>query len=362
MYLSYHWIFIGIKANLIYINELTGGTLVDKITHNVELTSGEIANLWTQYINDSLSICILTHSIEKAKDQDIKEVLEFALSLAESHIIKITEFFNQENFPIPKGFSLDNDVNLNAPALFTDSFILVYIHVMTLLGLTGYAGAVATSCREDQVKYFTDCTIETMELYKRIINVLLNKGLFSKPPRINTPDQVDFVDNQRYLTGWFGKKRPLNAVEISGINYNMLKVVVKVVLEIGFGQVCQDKEVQKYFHKGKQMCEKQFGVLSRILTKDELSSPNSYVSEVTSSTVSPYSDKLMLNHIVILVSAAVGYYGAGFSVSQRRDLGVEYASLIAETALYAEDGAQLLIKNGWLEQTPMADDREILAK
>ncbi|WP_235991662.1 DUF3231 family protein [Metabacillus schmidteae] len=53
---------------------------MDTFNHNVEMTSSEIANLWTQYINDSLSICSLTHSIEKAKDEDVKGVFEFALS------------------------------------------------------------------------------------------------------------------------------------------------------------------------------------------------------------------------------------------------------------------------------------------
>ncbi|MFD1738464.1 DUF3231 family protein [Bacillus salitolerans] len=329
--------------------------------HNVELTSAEIANLWSQYINDSLSLCILTHSIEQAKDEEIKDILVIARSLAESHIEKITEFFIQENFPIPKGFSIKEDVNINAPALFTDTFMLIYMHVMTLLGLTGYAGAVATSSRSDQIKYFVQCNTEAMELYERIANVLLKKGIYSKPPRINTPKEVEFVNNQRYLTGWFGKKRPLSAVEISGISFNMVKVIVKVVLEIGFGQVCQNKDVRKYFQRGKSICEKQFNKLSDSLTKDELASPASWVSEITSSTVSPFSDKLMLNHIVILVSAAVGYYGAGMSVSQRRDLAVEYISLLTEIGLYAEDGAQLLIKYGWLEQPPLADDRENLA-
>lgn len=70
----------------------------------------------------------------------------------------------------------------------------------------------------------------------------------------------------------------------------------------------------------------------------------------------------MLNHIVILISAAVGYYGAGVSVSQRRDLAVEYTALMAEVGLYAEDGAQLLIKYGWLEQPPTAANREELGK
>ncbi len=331
---------------------------MENISHNVELTSAEIANLWTQYINDSLSICVLTHSIQQAKDQDIKEVFEFALSLAESHIAKITEFFNQNNFPIPKGFSIEEDVNLNAPPIFTDAFMLDYMHVMTLLGLTGYAGAVATSCREDQIDYFIKCNIETMELHKRIINVMLNKGLYSKPSRINTPSQVDFVDNQRYLSGWFGKKRPLNAIEISGMHFNMKKDVSKIVLELGFEQVCQTKEIQKYFERGKNICKNHLGTFNTMLTKEDMSSPKTWVSEVTSSIVPPFSEKLMLNHIVILVSAAVGYYGAGVSVSQRRDLALEYTRFMAEIGLYAEDGAELLIKYGWLEQPPLADDRE----
>jgi len=59
---------------------------MEKMNHNVELTTSEIANLWTQYISDSLSICILTHSIDKAKDEEVKDILVFALKLAESHI------------------------------------------------------------------------------------------------------------------------------------------------------------------------------------------------------------------------------------------------------------------------------------
>jgi hypothetical protein len=332
-----------------------------EISHPLELSSAEIANLWTQYMNDSLSICILTHSIEKAKDQEIKEILQFALSLAESHIVKITEFFNKENFPIPKGFTIEEDVNLNAPPLFTDAFMIDYMHVMTLHGLTGYAGAVATSCREDQLDYFINCNNETMELHKRIISVMLTKGLYSRPARINTPSHVDFVDSQRYLSGWFGKKRPLNAIEISGMSFNMKKDAAKAVLELGFGQVCQTKEIQKYFERGKNICKNHFGSFSNLLTKEDLSSPKSWVSEVTNSTVSPFSDKLMLFHIVTLVSAAIGYYGAGLSVSQRRDLAMEYTRFMAEIGLFAEDGAQLLIKYGWLEQPPLADDREKLA-
>jgi hypothetical protein len=163
------------------------------------------------------------------------------------------------------------------------------------------------------------------------------------------------------LAGWFGKKRPLNVVEISGMSFNMKKDAAKAVLELGFGQVCQSQELQKFFERGKKICKSHFVTFSNRLTKEDLSSPKSWISEVTSSTVSPFSDKLMLFHIVTLVSAAIGYYGAGLSVSQRRDLAVDYTKFMAEIGLYAEDGAQLLIKNGWLEQPPLADNRENLA-
>ncbi|WP_328824181.1 DUF3231 family protein [Metabacillus schmidteae] len=130
-----------------------------------------------------------------------KEFLNLPSALAESHIITLTETFKKENPPIPKGYSVQEDVNMNAPSLFTDTFMLSYLHVMTLLGLTGYAGAVSTSSRTDQIKYFIQCNKEAMELYERTANVMLNKGLYSKPPRINTPTEVDVVNNQSYLTG-----------------------------------------------------------------------------------------------------------------------------------------------------------------
>ena len=334
---------------------------MEDISHKVSLTSSELANLWSQYMNDTLAICFFNHSIKKGQDKDILAILEFALGIAESHVVQLKEFFHQANFPIPKGFTLENDVNLSAPPLFTDTFMLVYLHVMTLHGLTGYAGAVGTSTRSDQIEYFTQCNKQTMELFQRTVQLMLKKGIYSRPPRLNNPNQIDFVNKQSYLTGWFGKKRPLNAMEISGLSFNMTKTGVKIVLELGFAQVCQSKEVQKYFLRGKEICKKHFATFGSILTKENLSSPNSWSSEITNSTVSPFSDKLMLYHLVTLVSAAIGFYGAGMAVTQRRDLALQYTALLAEIGLYAEDGAQLLISNGWMEQPPLADDKENLA-
>jgi len=334
---------------------------MDKINHVTKMTSLEHGALWTQYINDSLSRCMLRYFNNHVKDEDIKEVLQYALGLAENHLEKIKNFFTQEGYPIPHGFT-DEDVTVDAPPLFTDTYMLVYLQTMAIHGMTRYSGAVGVSLREDQRKHFIECCTITMELYNRTTNILLHKGIISKPPIFNNEQKVDYVREQNFLKGWFGKRRPINAIEISGAYINMQKNMVKVVLELGFSQVTQSKEVREYMERSRKLCEKHFSTLESMLKEANLNAPRTFESEVTDSTVAPFSDKLMLYHITTLISAAAAYFGEALSVSQRRDLAADYALMISEISLLAEDGANLLIKNGWMEQPPSPPDRERLAK
>jgi len=331
------------------------------IAHGAKLTSAEVANLWTQYINDSLAICFVTHALSKAQDPEVRAVLTFALELAHRHIEKIKGFFAPEGIPVPVGFSVETDVvNPNAPALFSDDFLLNYFHVMSLLGLTSYAGALSSSTREDQREHFAQCNAETTKLFDMVVDAMIRKGLYVRPPTLNATQPVDFVEKQRYLAGWFGKERPLNAVEIGSIFFNMIKIDVKVVLEMGFGQVAQSPDIRKYMERGAKLCQEQFKALGERLAEDELPVPRKWESEVTDATAPAYSDKLMLFHVVTLISASAAFYGAGLSVTQRRDVAVQYSRLIAEMGIFAEDGVNLLIEYGWLEQPPGAIDREKL--
>lgn len=327
---------------------------------NVRLTSSELANLWTQFQSDSMSICFIAHSLECVEDQDVRGVLKSAKQLSKSHIEKIKEFLNEANYPVPKGFTKE-DVNLKAPPLFSDPLILYYMYIMTLQGLTGYAAATGTSVCVDQRSYFIQCNTESLQLYDKIVELMLHKGIFSRPPTINAPKQIDFVKNQDYLNGWFGKQRPLNAIEINGLSFNTQKLMIKVVLEIAFGQVTQSKDIRKYLQRGESLCKKHIKILDSLLTENNLPTPKKWESEVTNSTVAPFSDKLMLFHVVMLVSTAMGFYGAALSVVQRRDLAAQYTRLIGGIGLYAEDGMNLMINKGWFEQPPLADDREELA-
>ncbi|SFB25599.1 DUF3231 family protein, partial [Bacillus sp. UNCCL13] len=78
-----------------------------------KLTSGEIAALWTQYLNDTAGLCFNKYMLEHLKDPEIKGIFEYAISLGQDHIQKIKKFLRAENFPIPIGFT-DNDVMMNS--------------------------------------------------------------------------------------------------------------------------------------------------------------------------------------------------------------------------------------------------------
>lgn len=334
---------------------------MENINHSSRLSSSELASLWSQYINDSLSRCMLRYFIKTVQDKDISGVLQYALELSESHLQKIKEFLTKENYPIPKGFT-DEDVTLEAPALFTDTYLIVFIQIMSIHGLTRYAGAIGCAIRDDQRKYFQQVVSETLELHDLATNVLVNKGIISKPPTFNNHQKVEFIKKQNYLTGWLGKRRPISAIEVSGAYLNMQKTMTKLALELGFSQVAQSKDVRKYIERARLICQSHFEILTKMLKEENLHIPRTFESEVTDSTIPPFSDKLMMFFISNLLSSAIGYYGEAMSLCQRRDLAADYAKMITEIGVLAEDGMNLLIENEWMEQPPLATNHEDLAK
>lgn len=142
----------------------------------------------------------------------------------------------------------------------------------------------------------------------------------------------------------------------------MQKTMTKVVLELGFSQVAQSKDVRKYMERARKVCKSHFEILTSMLKEDNLHIPRTFDSEVTDSTTPPFSDKLMMFLISTLISSAIGYYGEAMAISQRRDLVANYAKMITDIGLLAEDGMNLLIENEWMEQPPLATNHEDLAK
>ncbi|WP_067621614.1 DUF3231 family protein [Alicyclobacillus acidiphilus] len=328
--------------------------------HHTELHASEMGLLWISYITDTMSICVLKHGLQHVEDPDIRSLSETTLQYAEKNIQWRATLFTNEQFPVPQGFT-SSDVNVEAPKLYSDTFYLLYVHSMAVAGLRSHAAALASVCRTDVREHFGDCLHQCEYLKHESTDIQLKQGVFVKSPAITKPDKVTFVQSDDYLTGFFGQKRPLNAIEISHLYMNMVANALGRALLLGFAQIAQSEQVRRYVERGIQIGKKHTRIFADQLVHSNLPSPMSWDSEVTDSTADTFSDKLIMYHTTLLNGISIGNYGVGVGTSSRRDLAFMYTRLMAEVGLYSEDGTEIIIEHGWMEEPPMADDRHQLA-
>ena len=326
-----------------------------------KLTSAEISALWLQYMGDSMAICVYNYFLEIVENEKIKDILQFALQLAEDHIAKISEFLRSAHFQIPVGFT-ENDVYLDAPRLFTDKFLLFYSYIMTIHGLTAYSLAITNSERKDIQDYFFECIVTSKELFQRIVDLARTLPNYSSVPTIPSPLGTDYMQSMGIFSNLLGDKRPLNSSEISNLFFNSKKTGLIKSLSLAFSQVAKEEEVRKFMMKNVKLAGKDAESFNTILQQDHLPIPETWDAEITDSTISPFSDKLMMFHVAFLINAALSYYGAALGSSLRSDIIMNYNKVYFHTM---EAGAlcfNILVKHGWLEKQPEAIDRKALAQ
>jgi hypothetical protein len=293
------------------------------------------------------------------QDEEIKPLAKEALSISERRLEKIKQIFLKEDFPIPKGFS-ESDVNLAAPPLFHDVFSLSYIYMMNRLGMINFSYTASNNVRLDIFDFFTECIHTTTEMFGKAVRVMLSKGVYDRPPKMEYPKEIEFVQKDSFLTGFVGKKRPLNAVELTEIFFNIERNYFSVLIMLGFAQVTKDKRLKNHIIKGKSISEKQIKFFNNLLLEEDLLGTVPVGMEVTDSTISPFSDKLVFSLIHVLNSVDISLISHAMSLSMRTDLIAQYSKIIAEVMLYAKDTFDIVVENKWLEQPPLATDRKKL--
>jgi hypothetical protein len=323
--------------------------------HQPGLTSSEMAALWTQYAYNTAQKCFLIHFLATVNDEDIHVFLVYAIKIIENQTGIIIKFFNSENFPIPIAFD-DKDVNEKSTPLFSDSFILYYLKYTTVISMTANSLSISSVTRMDVSKFFLEVMSSATDLHDRIRKIMLSKGIYIRPPYITTPNKVDFIQKQNFLTGFLGKKRPLTAIEISHIFHNLQSNMVSKTMMMAFAQTAYPKEIDHYFQRGKEIAKKHIDIFSEFLMKEDIPAPIPWDLHINDSKIPPLSDKLMMFLVTLISASGVGNYGLAMAASQRRDLGVIYTRLLGEVAIYAEDGANIAINNGWMEEPPHATD------
>lgn len=325
------------------------------------LNSVELACLWSAYMSDNMVNCYLTYFREHVQDEEIKALVQEAFTITENHFKFIGKLFQEEQIAIPHGYGA-NDLNLPAPVLFDESFAISFVYGMARIGLGTYGLFTSGVSRQDIIQFFSQCLANVTKLNSMSMELLLKRGLYDPPPTIPYPEKVEFVDKQRYLTGWFGKRRAMQANELMDIFFNIERIYLGLNMLIGFIQVTEDEEVKDFFIRGKTIAEKQIGILNDLLKEEDLFGVIQTRVLVSTSTVSPFSPKLMLALINSLNAAQISYLGVSLSKVMRRDLAAHYSRLLTEVLQYAEDGLNLMINRGWLEQPPQAANRRELAK
>ncbi|MCK0473976.1 DUF3231 family protein [Halalkalibacter sp. APA_J-10(15)] len=331
-----------------------------KKNNNIRLSAAELSELWASYMNDSMSACVLKYFSNKVEDGDIRPVIDKALKLSLNHVDVIESIFKKEDYPIPIGFSQEHDVDINAPRLYADGYFLNYIKQMAQISMNNYSMAISLTAREDIYDYFSKCFVESNQLHKMAIDVLLAKGLYIRPPYLPTPETVEFVDSKSFLAGWFGKRRALTGLEISNLYANSQRNALGIVALLGFAQTSKSKQVKQFMMRGKDIASKHVEVFSKLMRENDIPVPMTWDTEVTENTSFVFSDKLMMFQTTALISIGIGYYGLSVSTSPRRDIGVDYTLLMGEVAKYSEDGAKIMIENRWLETPPQAANRREL--
>ncbi|NWO14748.1 MAG: DUF3231 family protein [Virgibacillus sp.] len=339
---------------------IIGGCTMENNYNHIRLTSAEMGKLWVTYTGNTMAKCVLRYYLQHIDDKDIKKVVKNALNLSEKLVNKIKDIFIQENFPIPIGFT-DQDVNLGAPRLFSDEFYLHYLKYTSKAGMSIYSIAIPIMTREDIRDFFIKTFNSAVNLLNEVNKILIAKGYYEKSPQIPTPDKVDFIKKQKYLNGFFGDIRSLHALEISHLHDNIENNVTSKCLLIGFSQVSQTEKVKKFFLRGKELTNKHIEASTQHLHKDNLPSLPLLDDLVSTSTYTPFSDKLMLWHKIDMFSMKIRSYANAISLNGRRDLGAMYVRFLKDIGLYVEDGTNIMIKYGWMEQPPEAVDRKELA-
>jgi hypothetical protein len=323
------------------------------------LTPTEMGKLWASYMGNSMGVCVLSYYLKHVEDRDTKKILEFALSLSQSYLKSIQKFFDQADFPIPIGFT-DEDVNMDAPRLYYDQFYLHYLDYLAKAGLSIYSVAIPLVTRKDVREFFIECLNGTVKLMSDVNEVLISKGVLMHAPPMPSPKKIDFVNKQSFLNGFLGDVRPLYGLEIAHLYGNLNNDITSKALILGFSQGTGLEKVRKYLERGKNINQKHIDKLSGMLTQNNLPSPPLLDHLVTTSTTPVFSDKMMIFHKIDMFSMKIREYANGVSLSARRDIAALYARCEMDVGLYVEDGANLMIEQGWMEQPPLVVDRASL--
>jgi hypothetical protein len=318
---------------------------------SIPLTASELGYLWTGYSINEMSKWFISVFQKQAKDEDIQGVFTNAVK-STIEILKGREsILSQEGYPVPIGFS-ELDIDYGAQRLFSDRFLILYLHVGTRLGLVFHSRSLAVSAREDVREYSMSCLHSSSQLYENILNLLLNKGLYWRTPSLPSSSNAEYIQKTSYLNGWFGDSRPINSMEMANHYLIMDLLIMMETLFNGFAQSSDCDETVEWLLKGAEQAKSQFNEMAELLRKNELPIPPTYTADITDSKERVFSDRIMLTHMAGLFGSLLSQYGFSLGSLMQHDMVAAYLEQISKAGAFSEKITKFLIGKEWLEKVP----------
>ncbi|MCM3005279.1 DUF3231 family protein [Priestia koreensis] len=326
----------------------------------VTLTAGEVSGLWSGYIGETMLHCVMTSFLSTVEDSNARTLLETNKKRLDERLVRYQKLFEQEGMIAPAGFG-EQDVFLDTPRMFSDKFYLFYMKEMARGSIILYTEALFGSHRRDLREFFIQNIEEYTNVFNQAIEYLLEKGIVIRTPSIPIPKEIHFVHHPSFLGKIRGKNRPVTAQEIKSIYINLDTNMLGKSLMIGFSQASTSVDLRTYLVRGRKIAHKHIDLFIHTLTDEDLPSPQLWDPEVTESRIPPFSEKLMLYHTGLASASGLANYGSALSQIARKDLSLMFARLSLETARFAGEGTKIAIEKGWLEQPPLASNRDFLS-
>lgn len=322
-----------------------------------ELTVSEVSNMWSSYLKNSMELQFFTYFFQTAEDRKVRKIVGRLLHQSGKNLKQLQDFFHKESISVPLGFT-DEDININAGKVFSDHFILFFCHDITQLSLSTYPSALGESTRKDIRDYFEITLKFTLKIQNEIVDLMLSKDIYPKPPKIKLDDRIDFARSIIYLNGFRGGSRALNAPEIANLSRLIHRAQFSRNIFATFSHISQRNEMKDHFSKGRAMAEDVLRSLQEVMNKENI--PVSSAKELTQFDVDipPFSEKMML----FFVNTCIGIFcftmiSQAMTSSLRSDIIIKLLSISKNMSLYYGKGLMIAIKQKWLEQPPQAAER-----
>jgi spore coat protein CotF len=325
----------------------------------IELTATEVSNLWSSYLKSSMEQRLFEYFFASTEDSAMKQVIEKMLNHAKKSIHELKEIFIKENLTIPNGFT-EEDVRIDALKVFSDTFILYFCFDLTHLSMSTYPVAISDCTRNDVRGHFQENIAFSVNIQNEIVDLMVAKGVYLKPPQVEMDSEVEFADTMVYLNGFFGGSRPLNAPEIANLSRIVHRAQFSKMIFVTFSKLAKTKALKQHFSKGRDGIEKVLDSLQEVLEKENIPISASGDYKFSEVEMSPFSDKLML----FFVNTCLGIFcfamiSQSLTSSLRTDIVSKLGKISDDMKKYYGLGLLLAIKEKWFEQPPQAVDRKV---